>query len=113
MLWKNPTLRTDSIMYWDVTLTLDSSVYSLNVVQRVAYTLASHLNIIISQSASSITLVVAPTLIAGADTTISPEIARELVQRHLNDFALREQIQRETSGLREIIANTALRGAGI
>lgn len=100
-------------MHWNITLTLDSSVYSLNVVQRVAYALASSLNINISQFASSITLVVAPILIAGAGTTISPDTARELVQRQLNDFALREQIQRETSGLREIIANAALRGAGI
>jgi His-Xaa-Ser system protein HxsD len=103
----------DSIMYWDVALTLDNSVYSLNVVQRVAYALASCLNINVSQSGSAITLVIAPALMAGADTTMTPDAARELVQRHLNDFALREQVQRETSGLREIIASAALRGAGI
>lgn len=100
-------------MYWDVALTLDNTVYSLNVVQRVVYALASRLSINVSQSGSTITLIVAPTLIAGADTAMTPDTTRELVQRHLNDFALREQIQRETSGLREIIASTALRGAGI
>lgn len=100
-------------MYWDIALTLDSSVYSLNVVQRVAYALASCLNINVSQSDSSITLVVSPVLITGADTTITSATARDLIQRNLNDFALREQIQRETSGLREIIANAALRGAGV
>lgn len=39
--------------------------------------------------------------------------ARELILRNLNDFALRDQIQRETSGLREILAAAALRGAGV
>ncbi|WP_342655347.1 His-Xaa-Ser system protein HxsD [Pseudomonas sp. F3-2] len=100
-------------MYLNVTLTLDSSVYSLNVVQRVAYALASRLNITISQSGSSIIMVVAPTVIVGADTPLSSDTVSELIQRHLNDFALREQIQRETSGLREIIASAALRGAGV
>ena len=33
--------------------------------------------------------------------------------RSLNDFSLRAQIQHETSGLRELLAAAALRGAGV
>lgn len=100
-------------MHWDVTMTLDSSVYSLNVAQRAAYALAQSLNICVEQRDCGITLLITPALLAGSDKPLSPEIARELVQRNLNDFALREQIQRETSGLREIIASAALQGARV
>ncbi|MFJ3485394.1 His-Xaa-Ser system protein HxsD [Pseudomonas sp. NPDC090202] len=100
-------------MHWDVTLTLNSGVYPLSVVQRAVYALASSLTISVQQSDSIITLLVTPTLLAGSSEQLTPDAARELVLRNLNDFALREQIQRETSGLREIIANAALRGAGL
>lgn len=100
-------------MCWDVSVTLDSSVYSLSVAKRVAYALASSLTISIHRSESVITLHVVPTLLAGPDSHLAPDAARELVLRHLTDFALREEIQRETSGLREIIAAAALRGAGL
>jgi His-Xaa-Ser system protein HxsD len=100
-------------MQWNVTISLDSSVYTLSVVQRVSYKLAPTLTISAEQTNSVITLHIAPTLMVGPGMQLTPENCRELVQRHLNDFALRELIQRETSGLREIIASAALRGAGI
>lgn len=100
-------------MSWDLSITLDRAVYSLSVVQRAAYALASSMCISIHQSGDAITLSIVSTLLAGPDTTLSAEAAREIVLRHLTDFALREEIQRESSGLREIIATAALRGAGI
>lgn len=100
-------------MSWDLSITLDRGVYSLSVAQRAAYALASSMCISVHQSDAAITLSIVPTLLAGPDTTLSAESAREVVLRHLTDFALREEIQRETSGLREIIATAALRGAGI
>ena len=100
-------------MSWDLSITLDRSVYSLSVVHRAAYALASSMCICIHQSDVAITLSIVPTLLAGPGTALSTEAVRELVLRHLTDFTLREVIQRETSGLREIIATAALRGAGI
>lgn len=100
-------------MSWDLSITLDRSIYSLSTVQRAAYALSSSMCISIHQSDDAISLSIVPTLLAGPDTTLSAEAAREVVLRHLTDFTLREQIQRETAGLREIIATAALRGAGI
>ncbi|SDT31797.1 His-Xaa-Ser system protein HxsD [Pseudomonas asplenii] len=100
-------------MGWTQTITVDSDVYPLHIAQRTAYALADSLSILISLDGKAIKLDVTPTLIAGTSGTFpsSPE-ARELVLRHLNDFTLRDQIQRETSGLRELLATAALRGAG-
>lgn len=100
-------------MSWDLSIALDRRVYSLSVVQRVAYALASSLCISVQQSGAVITLYIVPTLFAGPSTTMGSGAAHELVLRHLTDFALREEIQRETSGLREIIASAALRGASV
>lgn len=100
-------------MHWDVTIKLDSTVYSLNVVQRVVYALASSVTISVWQADNLITLNAVPTLLMGSGSQLTADAARELIQRNLNDFALREQVQRETSGLREIIASAALRGAGV
>ncbi|EGH72841.1 His-Xaa-Ser system protein HxsD [Pseudomonas syringae] len=100
-------------MSWDLSITLDSGIYSLSVVQRVVYALASLLNISVQRSEAVIILYIVPTSLAGEGPTLGFDAARELVQRNLTDFALREEIHRETSGLREIIASAALRGAGI
>ncbi|KPC29999.1 Uncharacterized protein ABJ99_1378 [Pseudomonas syringae pv. cilantro] len=100
-------------MSWDLFITLNCGAYSLSVAQRVAYALASSLCISVQHSEADMTLYIVPTVLAGHDTALSAEAARELVLRHLTDFALREEIQRETSGLREIIASAALRGTGI
>jgi His-Xaa-Ser system protein HxsD len=39
----------------------------------------------------------------------SSDTARALVLRHLNDFALRDQIALETRGLRELLTSVALK----
>ncbi|NVZ65214.1 His-Xaa-Ser system protein HxsD [Pseudomonas gingeri] len=101
-------------MGWKQTITVDSTAYPLCVAQRAAYALADKLSILISPDGSSLALEITPALIAGGDDSLpSVSDARELVLRNLNDFALREQIQRETSGLRELLASAALRGAGV
>ncbi|BBP76106.1 His-Xaa-Ser system protein HxsD [Pseudomonas gingeri NCPPB 3146 = LMG 5327] len=101
-------------MGWQQTITVDSTAYPLHVAQRTAYALAHRLSILISQDGGTLALEITPALIAGgSDSFPSFSDARELVLRNLNDFALREQIQRETSGLRELLASAALRGAGV
>jgi len=101
-------------MSWEVTVSVDSVIYPLSVVQRASYALAPTLMIQIRQIENLLHLDAVPTLLAGgAGTVISKKEGRELILRNLNDFALRERIQHETSGLREILATAALRGAGI
>lgn len=101
-------------MGWKQIITVDDDAYPLRVVQRVAYALAGNLSILVRQDGKRIDLEISPVLIAGTDASI-PNLseAHKLVLRNLNDFTLREQIQRETSGLRELLAAAALRGAGI
>jgi len=101
-------------MGWKQTITVDDDAYPLRVVQRVAYALAGNLSILVRQDGKRIDLEISPVLIAGTDASIpSLSEAHKLVLRSLNDFTLRDQIQRETSGLRELLAAAALRGAGI
>ena len=103
-------------MGWVVTISVDSVIYPLSVVQRTAYALAQKLMIQIRQTESLIHLDAGPTLLAGgtgSGSVTSAQQAQELILRSLNDFALRAQIQHETSGLRELLAAAALRGAGV
>ena len=101
-------------MSCEITLALDSGVYPLTVIQRVVYLLAPSLIINIQQSADGFCLLITPTILNGTSgETATAAAVRELIFRHLNDFALRERIQRETSGLREILAAAAMRGAGV
>jgi His-Xaa-Ser system protein HxsD len=101
-------------MGWEVTVSVDSVIYPLSVVQRTAYALAQKLMIQIRQTENLIHLDAGPTLLAGRTGAFtSAQQAKELILRSLNDFALRAQIQHETSGLRELLANEALRGAGV
>ncbi|VVO15069.1 His-Xaa-Ser system protein HxsD [Pseudomonas fluorescens] len=101
-------------MSWEVTVCVDSVIYPLGVVQKASYALARVLMIQIRQAENLIYLDAAPILLAGGTgSVISVQEARWLLLRNLNDFALRAQIQQETSGLREIIATAALRGAGV
>lgn len=101
-------------MSWEVTVSVDSVIYPLSVVQKTSYALAHALMIQIRQTEHLIHLDAGPTLLAGGPESVtSPQQARELILRNLNDFALRAQIQHETSGLRELLATAALRGAGI
>jgi His-Xaa-Ser system protein HxsD len=97
-------------MTWPVTLTLDSAAYPLCVVQRAAYALADTVAIQIRIDADQISLIALP---AEAKLTLSLEQAHSLILQHLNDFALRDHINRETAGLREMLARAALAGCGI
>lgn len=97
-------------MTWPVTLTLDSAAYPLCVVQRAAYALADTVAIQIRIDADQISLIALP---AEAKLTLSLEQAHSLILQHLNDFALRDHINRETAGLREVLARAALAGCGI
>lgn len=97
-------------MTWPVTLNLDSTAYPLSVVQRAAYSLANTLAIQVGIEACQISLTAHP---AEVTQTLAPEQAYSLILQHLNDFALRDYISRETAGLREILARAALAGCGI
>lgn len=98
-------------MAWSLTLTLDEQVYPLRVVQRAAYSLAQTFSILIRQDDHQLIMEVAPNdpsnlLGCGADS------AKALVLRHLNDFAMRDQIALETAGLRELLTSVALNECG-
>lgn len=99
-------------MTWPVTLKLDSTAYPLSVVQRAAYSLADTVAIQVGIETNQISLTAHP---AEARLTLSPEQAHSLILQHLNDFALRDHINRETAGYvawqraaREAIGNPAL-----
>lgn len=91
-------------------LKLDSAAYPLSVVQRAAYCLADTVTIQVGIDANQISVTAHP---AEARLMLSPEQAHSLILQHLNDFALRDHINRETAGLREILARAALAGCGI
>ncbi|QTD30622.1 His-Xaa-Ser system protein HxsD [Pseudomonas fluorescens] len=97
-------------MTWPVTLSLSDAAYSLSVVQRSVYSLAETLAIQIDIELNRIVLTIFP---SESDLTLSADRARALVLQHLNDFALRDHISRETAGLREVLARAALTGCGI
>lgn len=97
-------------MTWPVTLKLDSAAYPLSVVQRAAYAMADTVAIQIGVEADQIRLTALP---ADARLMLLPEQANSLILRHLNDFALRDHINQETAGLREVLARAALAGCGI
>ncbi|KFF42249.1 hypothetical protein JH25_00215 [Pseudomonas sp. BRG-100] len=97
-------------MTWPVMLKLDSAAYPLSVVQRVAYSLAGTVAIQVGIETNQISLLAHP---AEARLTLSPEQAHSLILQHLNDFALRDHINRETAGLREVLARAALAGCGV
>lgn len=97
-------------MTWPVTLKLDSAAYPLSVVQRAAYSLADTVTIQVGIEANQISLTAHP---AEAKLTLSPTQAHSLIFQHLNDFALRDHINRETAGLREVLARAALAGCGV
>ncbi|MDH1512685.1 His-Xaa-Ser system protein HxsD [Pseudomonas mosselii] len=97
-------------MTWPVILKLDSAAYSLSVVQRTAYALAETVAIQIGIEADQISLTAFP---AKAKAILPQEQAHSLILQHLNDFALRDHINRETAGLREVLARAALAGCGV
>lgn len=97
-------------MQWSTTVTIDAPAYPLQVVHKATYALADTLSILILQSSPTLELRITP---VDSATPITEAEAQILLARALNDFALREQILKETSGLRELLARTALKEAGI
>ena len=89
---------------------LDDTAYPLSVAQRTAYSLADSFAIEVSLDPGCICLSITP---AKEGVMLSSDRARALVLQHLNDFALRDHISRETSGLREVLARAALSGCGL
>ena len=95
-------------MAWSFALNLDEQIYPLRIVQRAVYSLARDFCILVRQENAQWVLEVTPNdssnlLGYAADTS------RALILRHLNDFALRDQIALETGGLREMLASIALK----
>lgn len=97
-------------MSWPVIMRVCAAAYPLGVVQRAAYSLADSLAIEVSLEPGHVGLSIFP---AHDQLTLPCERVRPLVLQHLNDFALREHINRETAGLRELLARAALTGAGL
>lgn len=97
-------------MIWPVVMHLDATAYPLSVAHRAAYSLAEVLAIEVGTEPGRVCLSIFP---ANEGLSISIERARALVLQHLNDFALRDHVNRETSGLREVLARAALTASGL
>lgn len=100
-------------MVWTQIIVIDESAYPLNVAQKAAYALAATVSILITRQDGNLHLTFTPADLRVDAPHISEAQARVLITRSLNDFALRQQIQLETSGLRELLAGVALREAGV
>ncbi len=100
-------------MVWTQIIVIDESAYPLNVAQKAAYALAATVSILITRQDGNLHLTVTPADLRIDAPHLSEAQARVLITRFLNDFALRQQIQLETSGLRELLAGVALREAGV
>lgn len=97
-------------MLWSATITIDARIYSVHVVQKAAYALADTISILIQQSSQGLNLLVSP---VAPSAVITEAAAHALLIRALNDFALREQVLKETSGIRELLILAALKEVGI
>lgn len=95
-------------MLWSSKVMIDTKTYPLRVAQKAVYALANTLSILIQQTDEGLNLLITP-----ADHAVFPTeaAARVLLIRTLNDFALREQVSKETAGIRELLARTALKEA--
>ena len=100
-------------MVWTQIIVIDGSAYPLEVAQKAAYALAATLSILITRQDGCLHLTVSPADLRIDAPHLSEAQARVLITRSLNDFALRQQIQLETSGLRELLAGVALKEAGV
>lgn len=100
-------------MTWTLTVVIDESAYPLDVAQKAAYALSATLSILLTRKDGCIHLDATPADLRIDARQLSEAQARVLITRSLNDFALRQQIQLETSGLRELLASVALREAGV
>ncbi|MFZ6049547.1 His-Xaa-Ser system protein HxsD [Pseudomonas sp. CR3202] len=101
-------------MSWQFSIELDESIYSISAVQRTIYALAGPLSVLLSRREQLLVLDISPSR-SNADKTEcnSSDEARTLVIRTLNDFALRDLIQKETQGFRELLAKAALKECGV
>ena len=97
-------------MNWPVIMHVCEAAYPLGVVQRAAYSLADTLAIEVSVETGQVKLSIFP---SQDQLTLPSARVRPLVLQHLNDFALRNHINRETAGLREVLARAALNGCGL
>ena len=100
-------------MVWTQIVIIDERSYSLEVAQKAAYALAPTLSILIPRQDGNLHLTVTPADLRIDASHVNEAQARVLITRSLNDFALRQQIHLETSGLRELLAGVALREAGV
>lgn len=100
-------------MVWTQIIVIDERAYPLNVAQKAAYALAATVSILITRQDGKLHLTVTPADLRIDAPHLSEAQVRVLITRTLNDFALRQQIQLETSGLRELLAGVALREAGV
>lgn len=97
-------------MAWKVRLLLDERVYSLSVLQRVAYSIARDFTVEIKAHEQQTTILISPNPSSSTAAAASSEQVKALVLQQLNDFAMRELIQQETAGIRETLIRTALSG---
>lgn len=97
-------------MPWQVILPLDEQAYSSSVIQRVVYSIARDFTAEVKRQWEQTTLQVSPNPNSASATAFSAEQVKNLVLQQLNDFALRERMQQETAGIRELLIRTALAG---
>lgn len=90
-------------------VTLDKSVYPLEVVEKAAYRFIDRLTIVISQSESQIMCDISD--LAGNDTSVETVIAD--FKRELLDQKLRHQIKQETEPVRNLILSLAFSKSGL
>ncbi|WP_152224301.1 His-Xaa-Ser system protein HxsD [Pseudomonas sp. SCB32] len=98
-------------MTWQVILRLDGQAYSSGAIQRAAYSVARDFATEIQVQDKHATLLITPNPTSANASTLSSEQVKALLLQQLNDFALRERIQQETAGIREILIRAALIGS--
>lgn len=91
------------------TLSLDKSVYSLDVVERAAYRFIDRLTIVISQTNEQIVCEIDPA--HTSESSIDEHIAD--FKRELLDQKLRTEIKRETEPVRNLILSLAFSKSGL
>ena len=89
-------------------LNLDSSVYSLEAVQKAAYRFIDRLTILISQSEGLINCAIEPVSMEDVFEAILGDFKRELL-----DQQLRLQIKTETANVRNLVLAYAFSKTGL
>lgn len=90
-------------------VTLDKSVYPLDIVEKAAYRFIDRLTIVISQGEKQIICDVSD--LAGSATSVEALIAD--FKRELLDQKLRHQIKQETEPVRNLILSLAFSKSGL